>query len=137
MTRGALSPEDVRTIEAHRAKPRPTPWPALAQILGRCEADLRAAYSTAPTTPVIVASAPAVFAPSPSPPPAKARMSEPERQEFWSHERITKLFTLYILGPHTAAETAAQLGCTRNAVCSKAARFGGKLNASPAVRRAA
>lgn len=42
--KGGLSPAEVREIEAHRAKARPTPWSALARQYGRCEADLRAHF---------------------------------------------------------------------------------------------
>lgn len=53
--RGGLSNEEIREIEAHRAKDRPTPWPALAKRYGRCEADLRAYFAPKP---------------APAPPPA-------------------------------------------------------------------
>lgn len=39
--RGGLSVVEVREIEAHRAKARPTPWQALAQRYGRPEAEIR------------------------------------------------------------------------------------------------
>lgn len=42
--KGALSAAEIREIEAHRAKPRPTPWSALARRYGRCEADIRAYF---------------------------------------------------------------------------------------------
>lgn len=40
--RGGLTMEQVREIEAHRAKDRPTPWQALAARYGRPVADIRA-----------------------------------------------------------------------------------------------
>lgn len=42
--KGGLSAIEVREIEAHRSKLRPTPWSALARQYGRCEADLRAHF---------------------------------------------------------------------------------------------
>lgn len=43
--KGALTTAEVREIEAHRAKERPTPWSALAKRYGRCEADIRAYFT--------------------------------------------------------------------------------------------
>lgn len=40
--RGGLSPQEVRAIEAARARPRPVPWQALARSYGRPEPELRA-----------------------------------------------------------------------------------------------
>lgn len=39
--RGGLSVAEIREIEAHRAKDRPTPWQALAQRYGRPETEIR------------------------------------------------------------------------------------------------
>ena len=46
--RGGLTGEEIREIEAHRAKERPTPWRVLAERFGRCEADLLAMFQPAP-----------------------------------------------------------------------------------------
>lgn len=46
--RGGLTATEIREIEAHRAKERPTPWSALARRYGRCEADIRALFAPAP-----------------------------------------------------------------------------------------
>lgn len=42
--KGGLSACEIREIEAHRAKARPTPWSALARQYGRCESDIRAHF---------------------------------------------------------------------------------------------
>lgn len=42
--RGGLTPAEIREIEAHRAKDRPTPWRALARRYGRPEADIKALF---------------------------------------------------------------------------------------------
>jgi hypothetical protein len=47
--RGGLSPQEVRAIEAERARPRPTPWQALARTYGRPEIELRALLTPSPT----------------------------------------------------------------------------------------
>lgn len=46
--RGGLSPQEVRAIEAERARPRPTPWQALARTYGRPEIELRALLTPTP-----------------------------------------------------------------------------------------
>ena len=43
--RGGLSPQEVRAIEAARARPRPMPWQALARAYGRPEPELKALLS--------------------------------------------------------------------------------------------
>lgn len=56
--KGALSNDEIREIEAHRATDRPTPWSALAKRYGRCEADLRAHFAPklpAPPPPAVTA----------------------------------------------------------------------------------
>lgn len=42
--RGGLTGEEIREIEAHRCRDRPTPWQALAVRYGRCEADIKALF---------------------------------------------------------------------------------------------
>lgn len=42
--RRGLTGEELREIEAHRARERPTSWQNLALRYGRCEADLRDLY---------------------------------------------------------------------------------------------
>lgn len=50
--KGGLTTVEIKEIEAHRAKDRPTPWSALAKRYGRCEADLRAFFAPIePTKP--------------------------------------------------------------------------------------
>lgn len=58
--RGGLDREQVREIEAHRAKERPTPWSALAKRYGRCEADIRALFDPKPENDNAPAPAPAM-----------------------------------------------------------------------------
>ena len=42
--RGGLTSVEIREIEAHRAKDRPTPWQALARRYGRPESDIKALF---------------------------------------------------------------------------------------------
>lgn len=42
--RGGLTAAEIREIEAHRARERPTPWQALARRYGRSEADIKALF---------------------------------------------------------------------------------------------
>lgn len=50
--RGGLTHEEIREIEAHRAKDRPTPWQALAIRYGRSEIEIRALFQTKPANDV-------------------------------------------------------------------------------------
>lgn len=75
--RGGLTSAEIREIEAHRSKERPTPWSALAKRYGRCEADLRSAMSMSAS--IIEADAIA-----------------PEPRGEWSADEITLLQLLFI-----------------------------------------
>lgn len=46
--RGGLTGEEIREIEAHRSKDRPTPWQALAARYGRPVEDIKAAVGQLP-----------------------------------------------------------------------------------------
>lgn len=43
--RGGLDQTQIREIEAHRMRLRPTPWSALAKRYGVCELDIRALFA--------------------------------------------------------------------------------------------
>lgn len=43
--RGGLTREEIREIEAHRGRPRPTPWQALSERYGRSVSDLKALFA--------------------------------------------------------------------------------------------
>ena len=46
--RGGLTQAEIREIEVHRQRERPTPWSALAKRYARCEADIRALFDREP-----------------------------------------------------------------------------------------
>lgn len=99
--RGGLTAEEIREIEAHRAKDRPTPWAALARRYGRCEADIRALYAE----------------PEPPAPVDNARVNFP-----WEDHHVAYLLARYnIDGPDAVASV---LGCTPTAATGKAHRLG-------------
>lgn len=56
--RGGMTNEEIREIEAHRSRSRPTPWQALAVRYGRCVTDLRLAADPTFQRPQSVVSAP-------------------------------------------------------------------------------
>lgn len=50
--RGGLTLEEIRQIEAHRAKDRPTPWQALSAMFGRTVEDLKAMFGEIAAIPL-------------------------------------------------------------------------------------
>lgn len=100
--RGGLTQTEIREIEAHRAKERPTPWAALARRYGRCEADIRALYAQAE--------------PEPAP-------EQPTRKNFpWNDDQMSMLLRDY--GKVSNPVLAARLGVGVNALHGKAHRLG-------------
>lgn len=56
--RGGLTGEQIREIKAARAKPRPTPWQALARQYGVSELDIRGIFDPPKAPAVVVAPTP-------------------------------------------------------------------------------
>lgn len=116
--RGGLTGEEIREIEAHRAKARPTPWQALADRFGRPVSDIQAAVALPEVKPVL-ATKPDTFA-----------LPETwDSTRFWNAENIARLKMLFIEADLSASKTADILGCTREAVIGKASRMGFKKRA--------
>lgn len=130
--RGGLTEVEIREIEAHRLKDRPTPWNALARRYGRCEADLRAVFDPPVALPVAIP--PKIVPPQAAAPVVRNKTGR--KVTFWSDARVALLVQHYIYGDATAAQMATILGTTRGAITSKASAFGGKSADSP-LRRAA
>lgn len=108
--RGGLSYEEMRQIEAHRAKDRPTPWQALAAMYGRPVDALKALFE--PKEPQ---------APAPAPPPGPQDASS----KFEWTERTDKLLRVaYGEFGSSAADVAKMIGCTKAAVIGRAYRLG-------------
>lgn len=107
--RGGLTGEEIREIEAHRAKDRPTPWAALARRYGRCEADIRALFVT----------------PEKSSTPAARITAEDQsgRKNFpWVDAQVAYLIAHYREdGPEGVARV---LGCSKEIAKGKAHRLG-------------
>lgn len=99
--RGGLTQAEIREIEAHRAKDRPTPWAALARRYGRCEADIRALYAE---------------------PEAPAPVVEKRTNFPWTDAQVGYLVARYNLDGPVAV--AAVLGCSADVAKGKAFRLG-------------
>lgn len=102
--RGGLTMVEIREIEAHRCRERPTPWQALSARYGRPVAEIQA-----------------LMAPAPQPEPV--RQPAPTTP-VWDGRRIKRLKTLFIDLDLPASEVAVALGCSREAVIGKARRLG-------------
>jgi hypothetical protein len=106
--RGGLSYEEIRQIEAHRAKERPTSFQNLAQMYGQPVAVLQGLFQAAP--------------PKEEPAPEVANDGD-----FQWTERADKLLRLaYGEMASSAADVAKMIGCTKAAVIGRAYRLGVK-----------
>lgn len=99
--RGGLTAPEIREIEAHRAKERPTPWSALAKRYGRCETDLRAAFAQ----------------PEPEP-------EQDARSGVWSPEDVTLLRLLFIDKGKTVGEIVKIIDRDESSIKSKLRNMG-------------
>lgn len=104
--RGGLTRDQIREIEAHRAKDRPTPWQALSNRYGRTVSDLQAAVDK---TPIY---APALIEPVDIAPAQ------------WSEEDERRLRVMFIDLDLPATAVAAALGRTRESIIGKARTMG-------------
>lgn len=114
--KGGLTTEEIRQIEAHRAKARPTPWSALARRYGRCETDIRIALRRL-SEPVACR------------PAAPVTTRGDERRSLapvalWTEAEDRLLVALFIDANWTATEVAKSLGRTPLGVASRAKRLG-------------
>lgn len=105
--RGGLTRDQIREIEAHRAKDRPTPWQALSARYGYTVPDLKAAIDK---TPIYVSSVePEPGEPSPA---------------IWSEEDERRLRVMFIDLDLPATAVASALGRTRESIIGKARTMG-------------
>lgn len=112
--RGGLTMVEIREIEAHRNRDRPTPWQALASRYGRPVEDIQAV----------------IFTPRPAPEPEP----EPVQEFVWDECAVRRLWVMFIDLDLSAAQVAASLGCTREAIIGKANRLGLKKGRGTGVK---
>lgn len=103
--RGGLTQEQIREIEAHRARERPTPWQALSARYGKPVEDIRALME----------------APRPSGVVAKA---QPAGLDLWSESDERRLRVMFIDLDLPATAVADALGRTRESIVAKARALG-------------
>jgi hypothetical protein len=108
----SLSAEDMRQIEAHRAKHRPTPWQALARRYNVNELDLRQ---------IVVGLTPA-HRPEQAASPVVVHHEDPP-ELIWSPRRVAILKRMWCLNSCTTAEIAEVLKISAEAVVGKIRRL--------------
>lgn len=116
--RGGLSAAEIREIEVHRAKDRPTPWQALSAMYGCSVADLQALFAPKGDNDNAVAA-----------PATKER--EPQRRgaNLWTPHAL-HLLKLAVEYGQTAEQIAEMIGCSRTTVNSKITDLGLKRGAA-------
>lgn len=103
--RGGLTHDQIREIEAHRAKERPTPWQALSARYGKPVEDIRA---------VLAAPCAAVVPAEPTKPGA----------ETWTVRDERRLRVMFIDLDLPATLVADAMGRSRESIIGKASRMG-------------
>jgi len=112
--RGGLTQAELREIEAHRAKERPTPWQALAMRYGRPVAEIRALYAdmqektqAAPREVEVI----------------NLPTATTDAGIFWTEAKVSKLLMLRNLGI-PPSDIGAVLDTTRYEVLTQLKRMG-------------
>lgn len=113
--RGGLSPAEIREIEAHRSKERPTPWQALASMYGRTVADIQALFQ-----PTANDNASPAVAETSAPEPKAPRL---RGDALWTKHNL-QLLRLATEAGYTSDKIAAMVGCSLGAVRAKRVALG-------------
>ena len=112
--RGGLTHAELREIEAHRAKERPTPWQALANRYGRPVAEIQSLHAD-----WIDKARPAVREVE----VIRLPNATTDAGTFWNEKRVEKLLMLRNLGI-AATDIASVLDTTRAEVLTQLKRMG-------------
>lgn len=112
--RGGLTAGELREIEAHRAKERPTPWQALAARYGRPVAEIQALHAD-----WIESARPAVREVE----TINLPNASTDAGKFWTQKRVEKLLMLRNL-EIAPTDIASVLDTTRNEVLTQLRHMG-------------
>ncbi len=112
--RGGLSPAEIREIEAHRSKERPTPWQALAAMYGRSVADIQGLFHGGAND-----NAPQVKE-EPAPEPKAPRL---RGDALWTRHNL-QLLRLATEAGYGSDKIAGMVGCSPGAVRAKRIALG-------------